>query len=59
MLEPYEFVRVHRSYLINLNAIKSFETIEQSKLRFTFDGIGDTVDSSKDGAKLFRNRFSV
>lgn len=59
MLEPYEFVRVHRSYLINLNAVKSFETIEQSKLRFTFEGIGDTVDSSKDGAKLFRQRFSV
>jgi len=59
MLEPFEFVRIHRSYLINLGAIKSFETIEQSKLRFTFDGIGDTVDSSKDGAKLFRQRFSV
>lgn len=59
MLEPYEFVRIHRSYLINLNAIKSFETIEQSKLRFTFEGIGDTIDSSKDGAKLFRQRFST
>lgn len=59
MLGPYEFVRVHRSYLINLGLIKSFGTIEQSKLRFTFEGIGDTVDSSKDGAKLFRQRFSV
>lgn len=59
LLSPYEFVRIHRSYLINLNRIKSFETIEQSKLRFTFDGIGDTIDSSKDGAKLFRQRFSV
>jgi two-component system LytT family response regulator len=59
LLAPYEFVRVHRSYLINLNAVKSFETIEQSKLRFSFNGIGDTIDSSKDGAKLFRQRFSV
>jgi len=59
LLEPFEFVRVHRSYLINLGAINSFETIEQSKLRFTFEGIGDTVDSSKEGAKLFRHRFSL
>jgi two-component system LytT family response regulator len=59
LLSTYEFVRIHRSYLVNLNRIKSFETIEQSKLRFTFEGIGDTIDSSKDGAKLFRQRFSV
>lgn len=59
LLSPFDFVRIHRSYLINLNTINSFETIEQSKLRFTFEGIGDTIDSSKDGAKLFRQRFSV
>lgn len=59
MLEPYEFIRVHRSYLVNLKAVHSFETIEQSKLRFTFERIGDTVDSSKDGAKLFRQRFTL
>ena len=57
-LSAYNFVRVHRSYLINIDKIKEMETIEQSKLRFSFEGIVDEVESSKDGAKEFRNRFS-
>lgn len=57
-LAAYNFVRVHRSYLINIDKIKEMETIEQSKLRFSFEGIVDEVESSKDGAKEFRNRFS-
>lgn len=56
-LEPYGFFRVHRSYLINVNEIKDIKTIEQSKLRFTFKNNSDIVESSKDGAKLFRERF--
>ncbi|MBD3792182.1 MAG: response regulator transcription factor [Campylobacterales bacterium] len=58
LLEAYDFVRIHRSYLINLNKIKEMDTIEQSKLRFSFVDIADQIESSKDGAKLFRNRFS-
>jgi len=58
VLSEHHFVRVHRSYLINLDHIKEMETIEQSKIRFSFEGINDTVESSKDGAKHFRNRFS-
>lgn len=58
-LQPYNFVRVHRSYLINIDMIKDIETIEQSKLRFSFEGISDNVDSSKDGAKAFRNLYST
>jgi two-component system LytT family response regulator len=57
LLEPYDFVRVHRSYLINMNKIDEMVTIEQSKLRFSFNGIKDQIDSSKDGAKNFRNMF--
>ncbi len=57
-LSAYNFVRVHRSYLVNIDKIKEMETIEQSKFRFSFEGIADEVESSKDGAKEFRNRFS-
>lgn len=59
LLEPYNFVRIHRSYLINIDEIKDITTIEQSKLRFSFRNNSDVVESSKDGAKAFRERFSV
>ncbi len=58
-LSNHDFVRIHRSYLININKIKEMETIEQSKLRFSFHDISDQIESSKDGAKFFRNTFSV
>jgi len=58
-LLAYDFIRIHRSYLININKIKEIETIEQSKLRFSFQEIADQIESSKDGAKAFRNTFSV
>lgn len=56
-LHGHNFVRIHRSFLINVDIIKEIETIEQSKLRFRFKNISDTVESSKDGAKKFRNMF--
>jgi len=59
LLEGHDFKRIHRSYLININKIKEMETIEQSKLRFSFQDIGDQIESSKDGAKAFRNTFSM
>ena len=58
-LEPFGFVRIHRSYLININEIQEIQTIEQSKLRFSFRANSDNIESSKDGAKLFREKFSV
>ena len=58
-LEPFGFVRIHRSYLINTNEIKEIETIEQSKLRFSFKNNNDSIESSKDGAKAFRERFTL
>ncbi len=58
-LSPYNFVRIHRSYLINIDKIKEIATIVQSRLRFSFEGISDQIESSKDGAKAFRNLFSV
>lgn len=58
-LEPFGFTRIHRSYLININEIKEIETIEQSKLRFSFRNNSDNIESSKDGAKYFREKFSM
>jgi two-component system LytT family response regulator len=57
LLDPHGFLRIHRSYLINLNAIKAMETIDQSRLSFTFTSIKESIESSKEGAKLFRQRF--
>ena len=57
-LLTHNFIRIHRSYLININKIKEIATIEQSKLRFSFQDISDQIESSKDGAKAFRNTFS-
>lgn len=57
LLEPYGFVRVHRSYLVNLEMIDRFYSCDQSRLKFYFQGIEEYVESSKEGAKLFRNKF--
>jgi two-component system, LytTR family, response regulator len=57
MLESHSFLRVHRSYLINLDKVKEMNTIEQSRISFTFQGIKESVESSKDGAKHFRHLF--
>ena len=57
LLEVYGFFKIHRSYLINLEHISKIETTEQSRLRFFFDDIHESIDSSKDGAKAFRTAF--
>ncbi|RXJ84572.1 LytTR family DNA-binding domain-containing protein [Arcobacter sp. CECT 8985] len=57
LLKGFNFFRVHRSYIINLDYIKSMKTQEQSKIEFFFVDIKDTVTSSKDGAKKFREHI--
>lgn len=57
LLEPHGFLRIHRSYLVNLNRVKEMETIDQSRISFSFEGIKETIESSKDGAKNFRHLF--
>lgn len=54
LLPQDKFFRVHRSYIVNVDKIKSMKSVEQSKLQISFDGIEEIVTSSKDGAKEFR-----
>jgi two-component system LytT family response regulator len=54
LLVEKNFFRIHRSYIINIDKIKSMQSVEQSKLQISFLGIDDLVTSSKDGAKEFR-----
>ena len=54
LLKEKNFFRVHRSYIVNVDKIKSMKSVEQSKLEISFISIDDIVTSSKDGAKEFR-----
>jgi two-component system, LytTR family, response regulator len=54
LLTNKNFFRIHRSYIVNVDKIKSMRSVEQSKLEISFDGISEIVTSSKDGAKDFR-----
>ena len=54
LLVGKNFFRVHRSYIVNVDKIKSLKSVEQSKLQIFFDGISEIVTSSKEGAKDFR-----
>lgn len=54
ILKGKNFFRIHRSYIVNVDKIRSMQSVEQSKLEISFDGIDDVVTSSKDGAKEFR-----
>ena len=54
LLNGKNFFRVHRSYIVNVDKIKSMKSVEQSKLQIFFDGIDEIITSSKEGAKDFR-----
>lgn len=56
-LKTQNFFRIHKSYLINLDKIERIERAEQSKLIFQFKDINERVVSSKEGGKLFREKF--
>lgn len=54
LLNGKNFFRVHRSYIVNVDKIKSMRSVEQSKLEISFEGISEIITSSKEGAKDFR-----
>jgi len=53
LLKGRNFFKIHRSCIVNVDKIRSLETIEQSKLKISFQGIDSVVTSSKEGAKAF------
>lgn len=55
LLDTPNFYRVHRSYIVNIDKIKSMRSVEQSKLEIAFKDISSIVTTSKDGAKGFRD----
>jgi len=57
ILEPYNFFRVHRSYLVNLDKVKEFDTIEQSKLVISFNDTNEYITTSKEKAKKLRDHL--
>lgn len=54
LLDKKKFFRIHRSTIVNVEKIKSMESVEQSKLTISFEDIDSVVTSSKEGAKEFR-----
>ena len=54
LLKGKNFFRIHRSCIVNVDKIKSMQSVDQSKLEISFKDIDDVVTSSKDGAKEFR-----
>ena len=54
LLDKKKFFRIHRSIIVNVDKIRSMESVEQSKLTISFEDIDSVVTSSKDGAKEFR-----
>jgi two-component system LytT family response regulator len=53
-LKDFGFFRVHRSYLVNLDKIKSLITVEQSRFKIEFHEIDEVISTSRDGAKFLR-----
>lgn len=58
-LKHYNFFRVHRSYLVNLNKVTKLKSGEQSKYRIFFKDINDTIETSREGAKNLREFFDI
>jgi len=54
LLKNQNFFRIHRSFIVHVDKIKSMESVEQSKLQISFNGIDESITSSKEGAKEFR-----
>lgn len=55
ILKDENFFRIHRSYLVNIDKIKSIKSVSQSRFEIYFNGIDEFILSSKEKAKEFRD----
>lgn len=58
-LKPYGFLRVHKSYLVNLEKIKNITSLPDGKIEITFKEIGKNIITSKLGAKKLREILKI
>ncbi|MGB9766088.1 MAG: LytR/AlgR family response regulator transcription factor [Sulfurihydrogenibium sp.] len=59
LLKPKGFFKIHKSYIVNLAKIKEMKLAEQSKFVIYFNGISDTLKTSRDGAKALREYLGL
>jgi PAS domain S-box-containing protein len=57
LLENMNFFRIHRSYIVNLDKIKTMESVSESKYKIYFTDISESIISSKRGAKELRRHL--
>jgi DNA-binding LytR/AlgR family response regulator len=55
-VDPYQFFRVNRQYLVNIDAIRSYKTYEKVKLelKLNLPGFTEVIIISQDTAPLFK-----
>jgi hypothetical protein len=54
-LDPSQYIRVHRSWIVNTGRVTRAEPAGSGRLLLHME-TGQTISTSRDGAKLFRNR---
>lgn len=58
-LRPYGFLRVHKSYLVNLEKIENITSLPDGRIKITFREIGKAIITSKLRAKKFREILKI
>lgn len=54
-LDPTKYIRVHRSWIVNMHRVARAEPAGGGRLLLHME-TGQTISTSRDGARLFRNR---
>ena len=57
MLHGTKFVKVHRSYIVNIEKIDHFKSVEQGKYCIHFKDISNVIYTSRSGAQNLREYF--